>query len=141
MCATLVAVSGAKKVLIGVVAAPLVVIALVASAWGVDAAVNQDQVARNVDLAGTPVGGLSRSQLRTKVADLGTRFPATPVEIRAGDLTLTTTAGALGLSVDQQVTLDDVWNQGRSDPLPRRPVRWLASVFSARAAGVSLNID
>ena len=135
------ALSGSKKALIGLAAAPLVVIALLAMAWGVDAAVNKDQVARNVDLAGISVGGTSKSELRSQVKDVAAKFPDTPVEISTADLTLSTTAGALGLSVDQDRTVDSVWDVGRTDPLPTRPVRWLGSVFAPRDADVSLNVD
>ena len=133
--------SGPKKALIGVLAAPLVVIAVLAAAWGVDAALHRDDVVRNVELAGQPVGGMSRAALRKQVEQVGARLPDTPVTIDAGDVTLDTTAGALGLSVDTDRTVDQVWEVGRSDPLPTRPVRWLGSFFAPRAAPAHVDVD
>jgi vancomycin resistance protein YoaR len=134
-------VSGPKKALIGVLVAPLVVIAVLAAAWGVDAALHRDDVMRNVELAGQPVGGMSRVALRKQVEQVGARLPDTPVKIDAGDVTLDATAGALGLSVDTARTVDQVWEVGRSDPLPTRPVRWFGSFFSPRAAPAHVDVD
>jgi vancomycin resistance protein YoaR len=136
-----VAVSGPKKVLIGVVAAPLVVIALLAAAWGIDTALHSDAVVRNVELAGQPVGGMTRAQLRTTVDKVASQLPDTPVTIDTGEFTMSTTAGALGLSVNTDRTVNQVWQVGRSDPLPTRPVRWLSSVFSPRAAPAHVDVD
>ncbi len=133
--------SGAKKAVLGVVAAPLVVIALLAAAWGVDTWMHRDDVVRNVELAGEPVGGMSRVALTKQVERAGAELPDTPVRIEAGDLTLDTTAGALGLSVDEERTVDQVWDVGRDDPLPTRPVRWFSSFMDPRPAPAHLDVD
>lgn len=133
--------SGAKKAVLGVVAAPLVVIALLAAAWGVDTWMHRDDVVRNVELAGKPVGGMSRVALTKQVERAGAELPDTPVRIEAGDLTLDTTAGALGLSVDEERTVDQVWEVGRDDPLPTRPVRWFSSFLDPRPAPAHLDVD
>ena len=133
--------SGAKKAVLGVVAAPLVVIALLAAAWGVDTWMHRDDVVRNVELAGEPVGGMSRVALTKQVQRAGAELPDTPVRIEAGDLTLDTTAGALGLSVDEERTVDQVWDVGRDDPLPTRPVRWFSSFMDPRPAPAHLDVD
>ncbi len=131
-----------RKVLVGVVAAPLIVIALVASAWAVDAAVlNRDAVVRNVELAGEPVGGMTKAQLRTAVEAMAEEFPATEVTIDGGDVRLTTTAGALGMSIDVDRSVQRAWDVGRADPLPARPVRWLGSVMSPRAVDAAVSLD
>ena len=135
------AVSGPKKALIGVLVAPLVVIALIAAAWGVDAYLHRDQVVRNVELAGRPVGGMSRTQLRAEVDKVAAQLPDTPVKIETGDLTLESTAGAMGLSVDASNTVDQVWQVGRSDPTAARPIRWLTSIVSPRAAPAHVDVD
>jgi vancomycin resistance protein YoaR len=134
-------VSRTKKVVIGVVAAPLVVIALVTIAWAVDAAASKDTVARNVQLAGIPVGGMSQARLRREVEKVAAELPATKVRIDTGDLQLDTTAGALGLSVDADRTAERVWDLGRTDPLPTRPVRWISSVVTPRDAEAYLDVD
>ena len=136
------AVSRPRKVLVGVVAAPLIVIALVASAWAVDAAVlNRDAVVRNVELAGEPVGGLTKQQLSSAVEDMAKDFPSTEVTIDAGDVHLTSTAGELGMSIDVDRSVERAWDVGRDDPLPTRPVRWLGSVMSPRTVDAAVTLD
>ncbi len=141
MCATLFPVSTGRKVTIGVVAAPLVVIALVAAAWGVDTWRTGDDVVRNVTVAGAPVGGSNDDELTGQLAELAEQLPSTPIEIDAGEYTVTSTAGELGLSIDTTATADEVHDLGRDDPLPTRPVRWLTSLFTERTADVVVSVD
>jgi vancomycin resistance protein YoaR len=119
-----------------------VLIVLVASAWAVDAAVlGRDSVLRNVELAGEPVGGLTRAELTTAVEEMAETFPATKVTIDAGDVHLESTAGELGMSLDVERSVDRVWSIGRDEPLPTRPVRWLGSVLSPRQVDAAIALD
>jgi vancomycin resistance protein YoaR len=140
-CATLYDVSRSRKIILWLVAAPLLIIALITVAWAADGWASSDKVARHVTLAGTPVGHESRDELDASVEQLAEELPSTTVEIDAGDFTLTTTAGELGLGVDQQRTVDRVMDIGRGDPLPVRPVRWIQSWFGERSADVVLTVD
>ena len=140
-CATLYDVSRSRKIILWLVAAPLLVIALITVAWAADGWASSDKVARNVALAGTPVGHQSPAELDESVQELAAQLPSTVVEIDAGDFTLTTTAGELGLGVDQERTAERVMDIGRDDPLPVRPIRWLQSWFGERSADVVLTVD
>ena len=140
-CATLVPVSTGRKVTLGVVAAPLVVIALVAAAWGIDTWRTGDDVVRNVTVAGAPVGGSDSERLSEHLAELSEQLPSTPIVIDAGEYVLESTAGQLGLSIDEEATAVEVHQLGRSDPLPTRPVRWMSSMFSDRTADVVVSVD
>lgn len=135
------AVSRQHKVLIAVVAAPLVAIALLVAAWAVDVGAVNGGVSRNVRLAGTEVGGMSRARLHATVAAMAERFPSTPVDIEAGDLSLHSTAGDLGLSIDVDTSVDRAWAVGRDDPLPTRPLRWVRSLVSSRSVPVAVHVD
>jgi len=134
-------VSPLRKTVLWIAAAPLLVVALITTAWAIDGWLSSDRVARSVTLAGTSVGNETPDELDRSVDELATELPATAVEIDAGDFTLTTTAGDLGLSVDRARTVDRVMDIGRDDPLPVRPVRWLQSWFGERSADVALTID
>ena len=115
------AVSTPRKALVALVAAPLALILVLVSAYAVDAAVlTSDSVARNVEVAGVSVGGLSRKQLGAAVDEMAAEFPATKVSIDAGDLHLESTAGDLGMSIDTDGTVARAWAVGRDDPLPTR---------------------
>ncbi len=140
-CATLYGVSRRRKIILWVVAAPLLVVALITVAWSADSWASSDRVARNVTLAGSPVGHHSAAELDTSVEQLAADLPATQVEIDTGDFTLTTTAGDLGLSVDAARTASRVMDIGRDDPFPLRPLRWIQSWFGEHRAEVVLDVD
>jgi hypothetical protein len=63
-------VSTSRKVVLCLLAAPLLVVGLVAGIWAVDTWAAGDTVARNVTLAGVPVGGMDPAELRTAVEQL-----------------------------------------------------------------------
>ena len=130
------------KITLAVAAAPLVAIAVVTAAWALDSwRLDDDQVARNVSLAGISVGGQHRDQLDRSVEQLAEELPSTVVRIEDGDDTLTSTAGDLGIQVDVEATERKVLQIGRGDPLPTRPVRWLRSLFTDRSADVVVTVD
>lgn len=141
MCATLYVVSRSRTIAIWAIAAPLLVVALVTVVWAADGWASSQRVARNVELAGTPVGHQTRAELDAAVSGLSERFPQTEVQIDAGDYTLTTTAGDLGLEVERGQTAAQVMAIGRNDPWPLRPLRWLQGMLGGRQAEVSLSID
>ena len=140
-CATLYGVSRSRKITLWLVAAPLLGIVLLTVAWAADGWASSDKVARNVTLAATPVGHESPEELDASVQELADQLPSTVVEIDAGDFTLTTTAGELGIGIDEQRTVERVMDIGRDDPLPVRPVRWLQGWFGERSADVVLTVD
>lgn len=129
------------KIALTVVAAPLVVIAVITVAWAVDAWRTGDDVARNVTLAGIPVGGQTADEVARSVERLAEALPETEVRILDGDTVLSSTAGALGIDVDRDDTARRVHDVGRTDPLPTRPIRWFRSLFSHRSADVAVQVD
>ncbi len=134
-------VSTTRKVILAVLAAPVALIALVAAAWALDTRLAGDTVARNVSVAGVPVGGSTREELRATVEQLAAEVPDTPLTINAAEIHRDTTFGQAGMSVDVDATVDEVWDVGRSDPLPTPPVRWLSSFLSERTQPVVLAVD
>ncbi|MEX0767123.1 MAG: VanW family protein [Microthrixaceae bacterium] len=133
--------SKVQKILLLVVATPLVLIALVAAAWGLDHNLTGDKVARNVSVAGAEVGGFTPTELDAELQTLAQQVPDTEVKIQSGSHTMTTTAGDLGLSMDVDSTATEINNIGRLDPLPTRPVRWLRGLFGGRSADIALSVD
>ncbi len=127
--------------LVRLAAIPLVLVVILLAAWGIDSALASDQVARNTELAGTPVGGMTAEQLDAAVQELATTLPDTPVVIETGDLTLTSTAGALGIGIDADATAEAVWETGRAGSAWRRPLDWAESILSPRAAEVVVRVD
>ncbi len=134
-------VTKAHKIILLVVATPLILIAMISAVWALDQWRTNDGVARNVTVAGVEVGGNSPSELDAQLQALAKELPSTEVQIQSGATTMTTTAGELGLSMNVAATAQDVNDIGRVDPLPTRPIRWLKSLFGGRSAEVTLSVD
>ena len=124
-----------------IAAVPLALVLLVVAAWGIDTAISGDDVARNTELAGTPVGGMDEAELEAAVADLASELPDTEVVIDTGDLTLTTTAGDLGLGIDTEATAATVMATGSEGSVLTRPFEWAGSFLTPRAADVAVSVD
>ncbi|MSX01029.1 MAG: hypothetical protein F2809_08795 [Actinobacteria bacterium] len=131
----------AHKIILMVVATPLVLIVLLAAAWGLDHWLTSDKVARNVSVAGVQVGGSTPSELDAELQTLAEQLPKTKVQIQSGSNNMITTAGELGLSMDVEATATEINNIGRIEPLPTRPVRWFKSLFGERSADIALSVD
>ena len=85
---------------------PLILAAVISAAWAIDHARLKNRVARNVVVAGVPIGTLDPEDAKTSLDQLATDFPKTPVVISADGLELNTTIGDLGYSVDVDQTID-----------------------------------
>lgn len=109
-------------------AVPVALVLLATAAWGVDTAAGGD-VARNVELAGTDLGGKERVELRAAVDDYATSVRDRPVRLVTPTGELATTAGELGLDVDVDGTVERVLDAGRGSAL-LRPLRWVTSFVS-----------
>lgn len=130
-----------RRVLRWSVAVPLALLVALVAAWAIDDAVAGDDVARNTELAGTPVGGMDDAELTAAVDGLAATLPDTPITIDTADLSLETTAGALGLSIDTEATAEDVARVGHEGSILERPFQWLGSFATPRVADVTLSVD
>lgn len=133
--------SRARIGLLIVLGTPVALALVCVVAYLVDSRVHDGQVARNVELGETAVGGLSRADLREVVGSHAEDLLTTPVEIRSGDTTLETTAAALGVSLDTARTVDATLDVGRAGSAAQEPLRWVASFFSDRSATYRIDID
>lgn len=134
-------VSKGRKSVLALVAVPLALVVALTLAWAADAWASTDRVARNVEVAGVPVGHLDADELDATLTEMAEQFPDTPVVIDAGEFEMTTTAGEVGLSLDVDTTAARVMALGRNDPLPTRPVRWLTALFGTRDVAAALDTD
>jgi len=120
---------------------PLVAILLVVAAWAIDTGASGGEVLRNVSLAGRPVGGMDATDLLEHLEEVDADMADRPVRIRSAGATYETTAGEIGLAVDQRATADAVLDAGRDDPVPLRPLSWLVGFASPRTAPVRYEVD
>ena len=127
---------------------PLVVLVVLIIGWAVDT--SSGGVARNVQLAGTDIGRLSEAELATRVATLADDYAAVPVEIVATPGTgddagepdvYTTTAGEIGLMIDQDRTVEQALEVGDDSYFLLRPFAWVGSFLSERDAPVTYRVS
>jgi vancomycin resistance protein YoaR len=118
---------------------PVVLLIVIVIAWAVDT--SGGGVPRNVRLAGADVGGLSEAELSTRVASLAEDFTATPVELVEGENTYRTTAGEIGLMLDDDRTTDGALAVGENTATPLRPFVWLRSFVTERTAPLEFRVN
>ena len=128
------------RIIIAVAATPVVLVTLLFAAWAIDAP-PEDQVLRNVELVDRAVGGLGRSRLAGAVDAVADRYAGVTVRIATPDGDLEVPGERLGLTLDEEATVDAVLAVGRDDPLLLRPFAWLASFVSPRQAPVVVAVD
>ncbi len=95
---------------------PLVLLGLVLSAvaaWAIDKMVHNDQVNRNVALAGIPVGGLDAAELDAVLEELAAQSADDTVSVRADGLEITVTHAEAGISIDKEAVRNAVLDTGR----------------------------
>ncbi|MFL6206077.1 MAG: VanW family protein [Acidimicrobiales bacterium] len=124
---------------LALVAVPVVLLLLVITGWAVDS--RSDKVARNVELAGTSIGGLSEDELVARVQDTAAELTSTPVHLVVGDQVYETTAGDIGLSVDEGRTTESALDVGDSSFILARPFAWARSLVSEQQAPVQFQVD
>jgi vancomycin resistance protein YoaR len=114
--------------------APLVVAVVLALWFAVDEHMNVDEVATNVTLEGVSVGRFDGTALDRAITTLTESAAATPVTVTYPRGKISTTAGELGLVVDDHATARTVLDIGRQGSAWSRFVSWLRSPWSPRRA-------
>jgi vancomycin resistance protein YoaR len=130
---------------------PVVLLVVLVIGWAVDT--SSGGVARNVQLAGADVGNQSEAELAGTVEALAADWAKVPVEVvttpgRADDGTetaepdvYTTTAGELGLLIDQDATVEEALDVGDDAFFLLRPFAWAGSFLSERDAPVVFQVS
>lgn len=126
---------------LALLAIPLVIVLLAVSAWAVDSATNSGQVPRNTTLAGRDIGAKSASETREVVAEVATEVASRPVTITTEAGTVTTTAGELGLALDEDATVDAALHADEQDTSALRPFGWLMSFGDPYVVDLQWKLD
>jgi vancomycin resistance protein YoaR len=122
-------------------ALPVLALVLLLGAWAIDTAALSGQVQRNVEVAGRPVGGLGEQSLPEVMTSIAEEVAARPVRVTSGDKVYETTAGEIGLTLDEQATSEAALDAGREDSLVTRPFTWLGSFFTPRDVEVRYTVS
>lgn len=117
-----------------------------ALAFTLDQRAHDGRVARNVELHGRPIGGISGPQLDQEVAALVPRLASTTLTVRASDgqdddkpSVLTLQADEIALALDEKRSYESVMRAGRQANLAGRLFSWLLSPVRKRAAGLAVS--
>ncbi|CAN5237085.1 VanW family protein [soil metagenome] len=120
---------------------PVGLLVLLFGAWAVDTQRGGDQVVRNVNLAGRSIGGLGRAELAPVVAGIAERYPSSTVRVETDSGDVSFSGDEVGLTLDQETTVDAALEVGRGGSVVIRPFTWLASLVSPRDAEVAVDVD
>jgi vancomycin resistance protein YoaR len=118
---------------------PAVILVVLIIAWAVDT--SSGEVARNVAIGGRAVGGSSESELAAEVRDAASDFADTVIEIHTEGRSYETTAGEIGLMVDEDRTAANAKDIDSDTFVLFRPFVWLASLVADRDAAVAYQLN
>ncbi len=130
-----------RTALIIALCAPVVLVLALVIAWVVDTSASGGKVQRNVTLAGRDVSRLSEDDLPMIVDEVAEDHASTPVRIVTPAATYETTAGAIGLSVAREATVEEVLDVGRTGAFPVRPFSWLGGFVTPRTAPLQFSVN
>ena len=140
-CATLTAV---PKVVHRLLVALVVVLGLclaVVVAWVVDLRAHDDEVVRNVELAGMEVGGKTRPQVERLVEGMAREFEGARIRVAAPGGGFETHAATLGVAVSEPATVEALFDIGRSGAAIPRLIGWASSLVTPRDAELRVRVD
>ncbi|MSO86532.1 MAG: hypothetical protein EXQ71_03300 [Acidimicrobiia bacterium] len=128
-----------RRWILAIISVPIVLLVVLITGWAVDTGAHQ--VPRNTSLAGVAIGGLGEDELAGRIAETSVGFASTPVEIVAGDSTYSTTAEALGLTIDEGKTTDGALNPNYGTPFLLRPFVWAKSFWTEHQAPLQFQVN
>lgn len=130
-----------RKILLIALAALFGLVVLVVVAWAVDTRRHDDKVARNVDLAGIPVGGMTKAQLAAAVGSIHERYDTASVHVIAPGGSFVIDADTIGVDLQEAETVDATMAVGRTGGLLHQLGSWLRGVVKHRRAPVQVSVD
>jgi vancomycin resistance protein YoaR len=119
---------------------PIAIVVVLLASWAIDSGASGGRVIRNVDLAGQDIGRMREDRLTAVVREVAMDYQSTPVEIRTTGHTYRTTAGQIGLSVDEPATVMAALDVGRTEAVPLRPLNWIASFAHRRESPMRFSV-
>lgn len=131
----------ARKIGLAALGALVVLVLCAVAAVALDMRAHRGKVARNVALTGQQLGGLHPAEVAALIRETAAELPRRQVRIEAGDGGFTTSAGALGATVDEPATAAAAMRAGRNGALPARVWSWLWSFVRDRTVPLEVRIQ
>ena len=119
---------------------PVFVVVVLVAAWAIDTGGASGKVPRNVRLANHNIGQMPEDKLAATVRNIGAQYQATEVEVATPGRSYKIAAGKLGLTLDEEATLQAALDIARHDSVPMRPIAWLGSFLEHRKAPLRFRI-
>ncbi|MDQ1446271.1 MAG: hypothetical protein QOI20_2735 [Acidimicrobiaceae bacterium] len=130
-----------RKILLIALALVAGLLVVVVAAWALDSRGHNGRVARNVDLAGTAVGGMRKAALAGVVQQVSVRYSNARVYIVAPKGSFISDADELGLRLQEQATVDATMAVGRTGGPLHELGSWLRGLTRHRKAPVHVRVD
>lgn len=109
-------------------------------AYVLDARSHDGRVARNVQLAGTPIGGLTKAQLEHVVQRVATKLATATIVVDAPKGGFSSDAKAMGVDLAAVETVEDALEVGRGGDVVGRVTGWVGALVRPRAAPVRVTV-
>ena len=100
-----------------------------------------DRVYPGTTIAGIDVGGMTRDEVATAVQARFLDFSETPLTLTAGEQSFDVTVVDLGITLDEQATVDKVMSSGRSGSLWERSIDWTKGMLHGNDLQPILAVD
>ena len=98
-------------------------------------------IPRNIELDGQPVGGVTQTDLRRRVADAAASYQQRTMTIQLGEQAIVTTLGELGFQLDVDGTMSQVLSAVDSEGFWSGLVGWLTRFQNPAATETLFSLD
>ena len=120
---------------------PIAVVVILLAAWAIDSGASGGRVMRNVAARRAwTSGGCTRTSSPRRCARWPWTTPRRPSRSAPPGHTYETTAGKIGLSVDEPATVMAALDVGRTEAVALRPLNWVASFVHRREAPLRFKV-
>ena len=130
-----------RRIWIIVIALPLFLVFLFASAYVFDQVSHRNRVARNVSVGGVAVGNLSEQEATDAVAAYETVLVTTPAEFLLGDQTVVLDPTEIDVSVDESAVVVTAMQRGRTGSIVADFTEWWGSFRSQVEIAIPVSVD
>jgi len=130
-----------RKILLIALAAVAGLFVVLMVAWSIDSRRHDNRVARNVDIAGIPIGGMTRAELEPVVARVAERYNTASIYIVAPEGSFVSDSKEFGVRMQEQDTTNAIMRVGRSGGTLHEFGSWMRGVLSHRRAPVIVTVD
>lgn len=120
---------------------PVLAIVLLLAAWSIDSSSASGKVPRNTTLAGRDISKFGEDDLAATVADVGSEYATTAVQVRTADKTYKVPAEQLGLKLDEEATVQAALELDQHKSLVSRPLTWASSFLDERTVPLKFMLD